>query len=267
MSGPGTPSEDAADNMADMSAPAGWYPDPQPPAPGSSPQQRYWDGEGWTAHVAPTAQQPSYPTTGQQPAYPSYPAGADTAAYGAPGRPTTPDGVPLAGWWHRVGATVIDYLILSVVVAALTFPFLRDIMSAFGDYIDAAVTAADEGRAAPSTTALQSEITGSVVAIGAVAFVVGLIYTIGFLSWKQATPGKLVVGLRIRLRETPGLPFSAIVLRWATQSGVPGLLGLVPLVGFLASLFTLLDVLWPLWDDKNQAIHDKVAKTNVVRAR
>ncbi len=253
--------------MADMSAPAGWYPDPQPPAPGSPPQQRYWDGQSWTAHVAPTAQPASYPTAAQEPAYASYPAGSATVAHGTPGRPTTPDGVPLAGWWHRVGATVIDYLILSAIVAALTFPFLRDIMSAFGDYIDAAVTAAEEGRSAPSTTAFQSEITGSVVAIGAVAFVVGLIYTIGFLSWKQATPGKLAVGLRVRLRESPELPLSAIFVRWVTQSGAPGLLGLVPVVGFLASLFTLLDVLWPLWDEKNQAIHDKVAKTNVVRTR
>ena len=40
VGGPGTPAEDPADNMADMSAPAGWYPDPQPPAPGSPPQQR-----------------------------------------------------------------------------------------------------------------------------------------------------------------------------------------------------------------------------------
>jgi uncharacterized RDD family membrane protein YckC len=29
----------------------------------------------------------------------------------------------------------------------------------------------------------------------------------------------------------------------------------------------LLDYLWPLWDDKKQALHDKVAKTNVVRTR
>ena len=105
------------------------------------------------------------------------------------------------------------------------------------------------------------------MAIGLVAFVVGLLYTFGFLIWKQATPGKLAVGLRVRLRESPELPFSAILLRWATQSGAPGLLGLVPFVGFLAGLFSFLNVLWPLWDDKNQAIHDKVAKTNVVRTR
>ena len=30
------------------------------------------------------------------------------------------------------------------------------------------------------------------------------------------------------------------------------------------SILNLLDVLWPLWDEKKQALHDKVAGTNVV---
>lgn len=41
-----------------MSAPAGWYPDPQSPA-----AQRWWDGTQWSAHVqpAPTAWAPPAP--------------------------------------------------------------------------------------------------------------------------------------------------------------------------------------------------------------
>jgi uncharacterized RDD family membrane protein YckC len=27
---------------------------------------------------------------------------------------------------------------------------------------------------------------------------------------------------------------------------------------------SILDLLWPLWDDKRQALHDKIAGTNVV---
>ena len=30
---------------------------------------------------------------------------------------------------------------------------------------------------------------------------------------------------------------------------------------------TILNYLWPLWDDKNQALHDKIVKSRVVRAR
>ena len=238
-----------------MSAPAGWYPDPQPPAPGLPPQQRYWDGQGWTAHVAPVDPQPGYA------AYPNV-AGS---AYATP--LTTPDGARLAGWWHRVGAALIDYVILAVIVGVLALPFIRDFVSAFGDYFDAAMTAAEEGSPAPSAAVFQEDISSAVLGIGAISFVVSLLYTVGFLMWKQATPGKLAVGLRIRLRESPELPLSAVLLRWATQSGAPGLLGLVPFVGFLTSIFSLLNVLWPLWDGKNQAIHDKVAKTNVIRVR
>jgi len=49
-------------------APAGWYPDPEDPT-----QQRYWDGAGWTQHVAPTAphgdapQGPAFPVSAAQP--------------------------------------------------------------------------------------------------------------------------------------------------------------------------------------------------------
>src|ERR1700712_3611476 len=141
-----------------MAAPAGWYPDPQQPVPGTPPQQRYWDGAAWTAHIAPLTPDPSYgqPSYGQpsygQPSYgqptygqPTYgqPSYASQPGYGMPA--TTPDGVRLAGWWHRVGAYLIDLVILSVIIALVALPFLRVILSAFGDYFDAAVTASRNG--------------------------------------------------------------------------------------------------------------------------
>ena len=182
-------------------------------------------------------------------------------------RPTTPDGAPLAGWWQRVGASLIDVLILFTVVSLLALPFIRDIVSAFGDYFDASMSAAESGRPAPPADQFQRDVAGEFLALGAIGLVVGLLYTVGFLMWKQATPGKLAIGLRIRLRDRPELPLSTVLVRWATQSAVPGLVGLVPFIGIIGSVFSLLDGLWPLWDDKKQAIHDKVAKTNVVRVR
>ena len=38
-------------------------------------------------------------------------------------------------------------------------------------------------------------------------------------------------------------------------------------VGSIGGIYSLLNYLWPIWDDKNQALHDKLAKTNVVRIR
>ena len=258
-----------------MSAPAGWYPDPQHPVPGAPPQQRWWDGQAWTEHVAPIAQPIAQPTA-QPIAQPTYAQSTQgLPAYGQPstyaaqpaGQPTTPDGVPLAGWWHRVGAYVIDGLILSVMVAILAYPFIQDVVNAFGNFFDEAMTAVENDTTPPSSTGFEQDIAGAALAITAIALAVNLVYTVAFLAWKQATPGKLAVGLRIRLRESPDLPLSAVMLRWATQAGVPGLLGLVPIVGAIGGIFSVLNVLWPLWDDQNQALHDKVAKTNVVRVR
>jgi uncharacterized RDD family membrane protein YckC len=41
----------------------------------------------------------------------------------------------------------------------------------------------------------------------------------------------------------------------------------VPVIGPIGSLWPLVDGLWPLWDSKKQALHDKIAATNVVRQR
>ena len=81
------------------------------------------------------------------------------------------------------------------------------------------------------------------------------------------TPGKKAVGLSVRLRDVAGPPPALAVLkRYGLYVGL-SILAAVPLVGTLFSLLVLLDYLWPLWDDKKQAIHDKIAKTNVVRLR
>ena len=70
--------------------PAGWYPDPAPSQPGQPAQVRYWNGIVWTEHVTPT--QAAYVAP-----VPDVP----------PSEPTTPDGQPLASWWHRAGANVV----------------------------------------------------------------------------------------------------------------------------------------------------------------
>ncbi|MGZ4471917.1 MAG: DUF2510 domain-containing protein, partial [Nocardioidaceae bacterium] len=118
--------------------PEGWYADPAPQAEGQPPLLRYWDGRQWTEHVHPAApaaqatqplqaaQQPAQQPAQGAPYGQAPPAYQDTFAYPAyarrPAGPTTPDGVPLAGWWQRVGAQVLDGLILTVVASVATLP-------------------------------------------------------------------------------------------------------------------------------------------------
>jgi uncharacterized RDD family membrane protein YckC len=186
----------------------------------------------------------------------------------ATGPATTPDGVPLAGWWQRVLAYFLDALILGVIAAIVAAPWIRDLWHTYKDWFDDVINSSENGSSSSIDTAqLQRDIARPLAFIVGIQLAVGFCYHVGFLMWKQATPGKLMVGLRVRLRERPGrMPFGTVGLRWASQFLV-GILGLIPFVGYLSGLYSLLDDLWPLWDDQKQAIHDKIAKTNVVRIR
>jgi uncharacterized RDD family membrane protein YckC len=244
----------------------GWHPDPVPAQPGQPAQLRYWDGARWTEHTAPAPYQSGpAPYQGTYGA-PRVPAGSYGYAVKPP--PTTPDGVPLAGWWQRVGALLIDWLIVSAVVAVVALPWIRDIWHTYRDFIDEVFRDTENGgRSTVDTTRVQEDIAGPAAVVGLISLAVQFCYHVGFLMWRQATPGKLAVGLRVRLRERPGrMPFSTVLLRWLGQFGIR-VIGLVPLVGSVTGLYLLLDYLWPLWDDKKQAVHDKIAKTNVVRVR
>lgn len=247
--------------------PAGWYPDPDPDQP--EPRgQRYWDGQQWTEHVQPP---PGQPVAGQQPGYGSAPAYAPGAPYGGGvqiARATTPDGQELAGWWMRVAAYLLDGVIVGVLSAIIAFPWMRQIFEAYGDFFASAVDAAESGSGTvPGQTEFMAQIAGPLVTVSVIGLGISLVYHAGFLKWRAATPGKLALGLRVRLRETPGpLSWSTILKRWAGQNWY-AVVSAVPVLGGIASLYPLLDGLWPLWDSRKQALHDKVAATNVVRRR
>ena len=273
-----------------MSQQAGWYDDPE-----NADNLRYWDGVQWTNHTSPKQKpnleqagraiqaeegwgaapgQQTYGQQGQQgygqqgyghePANP-YAGGTQPPYQGQwqpmpggsqhlqPTRAATPDGQPLAGWWHRVGARLIDGLLLAVVgslVANLVVP------GVWGEYMDWVLSAAEPGADAASLDP-PADLIGRISQWSLVVGVVGLVYEIVLVTLLGGTLGKLATGLRVRLRDQPGN------VGWGTSI-------LRALVYQLCGLFTpayVLNVLWPLWDDKRQALHDKAARTNVVRKR
>jgi uncharacterized RDD family membrane protein YckC len=150
-------------------------------------------------------------------------------------------GAPLAGWWSRVGAAVVDALILTAVVAVLV--------------------------ALVVLVALGSDVAG--VIVGVIAFfgyiAAALLYAP--LLMARAGPkngqtwGRQVVGIRV-VRDT-GEPvgFGFAVLRELVVKTL--LFGVVG--GFFASIPTIIDYLWPLWDDENRALHDMIVETHVLR--
>lgn len=249
--------------------PAGWYPDPAQTHPA---RQRYWDGARWTEHVHD-------PVPPAPPAYPSYPHGYGQSpqpyapahgpvgyAPGLPQPPTTPDGQPLSGWWRRVLAQVIDSLVLSPVLLGIFAAFLASRWHEISTWFDEYSSAVDAGRTPPAAPDLFQPFSTEMLAMAGSYAVVVAVYTLGFWRWKQATPGKLAAGIRIRRRETPGpMPWSTMLPRFLFVQAL-AFLAYVPWLGIVFLLVSVLDYLWPLWDSRNQALHDKIARTNVVLA-
>jgi len=265
-----------------MSAPAGWYPDPSAP-PGASatpaPPLRWWDGTSWTEHThgsAPASsadwRQPGWQQPapwgrqgGDAPGGSGYATGSSGGWDAGPRTRllATPDGQPFAPLFRRLVARVVDALVVQVVVVVAAWGQLRVVTDAFRTYVDQVVAAAQAGAttAPPAEVVTAPAVLSALNSVSVVLLAVSAVYTVLFLRFLGATPGKLLVGVRVRDVARPGLPgWGQAVLRWVARD-------LVSNVPFAGQAYWLLDSLWPLWDTRRQALHDKPGRTVVVRAR
>jgi uncharacterized RDD family membrane protein YckC len=143
-------------------------------------------------------------------------------------------GPQLAEWWQRLVAIIIDGILLSCVSAP------------FGTFRRATNT--------DGTTANFSLTGGKVFA----PLVIGILYYGLMNGLLGKTLGKMALGIKVVSKGTDNLigPGKGILRAVVSQ-----LLWLVVCIG------GLVDNLMPLWDKDRQSIHDKVAGSQVVKAR
>ncbi|GAA3098388.1 hypothetical protein GCM10010530_23700 [Kribbella aluminosa] len=253
------------------------YGSPQPGQPQQPPQQNEPQYGQRIPGYQPPPVQPQYGQQqyGQyagpqqqygQPQYGQPQYGHGQPGYGYPGRRvyTTPDGQMLSGWWRRVFARILDGIIAGIIGLPLTGYFIYQYSKVLWAYFQNTLDQAAAGTPTTSTT-LPPEIYKWMIPATLIGLLVSFVYEYLFLTKKGATPGKMALGIAVRLRDVPGNPPGIVVLkRYGVYMGI-SLLSAIPLVGTLFSFLALLNDLWPLWDDKKQALHDKVAATNVVR--
>jgi|1185.fasta_scaffold48428_1 uncharacterized RDD family membrane protein YckC len=260
---------------------AGWYQDPAPPNPDVPDRLRFWDGHAWTGEVKIATKKQRMEWAEQAAANRQVEVRRirEAAALGDPDarqiliaatstqgtRLTTPDGQQLAGWWRRMFALWIDGIILAILGTIFAWRYVQAFERAISNFMDAAVQAGQRGAPPPDTAPFVSAITGPIIGIAMVGLIVGFIYEVGFLKAFQATPGKMVLGMEVRLREMPGpMPWGALMLRWLLKRGVA--IVQILLIGLLIyPVYYMVNYLWPVFDAKKQALHDKAARTNVVR--
>lgn len=138
--------------------------------------------------------------------------------------------VEYAGFWIRVGAALID----SVIVIAVTFPLLVWIYgwSYFGD---------TTGMFAGPSDLL-------------ISWVAPAVAVIAFWLYKQATPGKMVFSLRV------------VDAKSGDTMSVGQSIGRY--LGYFVSMIPLfLGLIWVAFDRRKQGWHDKLAGTVVIRSK
>lgn len=151
----------------------------------------------------------------------------DPASAGKPGAPR------YAGFWIRVSANVLDLLTLSAVNAAAVLAF---------------------GVASASPTDVGSASAGVPEALVRVGTVIPALLTIAFWTIWGATPGKMMLGLRIIDSHTGSGP-----TLWQCIGRY--------VLALLTTAVVGLGYLWILLDARNQAWHDKIVGTVVIRTR
>lgn len=120
-----------------------------------------------------------------------------------------------AGFWRRLVAVIIDGVILGAITGVL--------MAIFG--------------AQQAASWLGS--------------IIGIIYVIGFWTWRGQTPGKMVMGIKIIKTDGSPIGIGRAILRY---------------VGYLVSTIIIyIGYLMIAWDSKKQGLHDKIAGTYVVK--
>jgi uncharacterized RDD family membrane protein YckC len=151
----------------------------------------------------------------------------------------------LSGWWRRVGAALLDGLIVgigsAILFVAITAPF-------------------SIGFFANDTVGVVAILVGALLAVCSVAAVSFLYAPFLMARTNGKTLGRMAFGIRVVRANGQPMTFWYAMLREVVVKAL--------LFGFLSSftfgIASLLDVLWPLWDEENRALHDFVVNTRVI---
>lgn len=193
-------------------------------------------------------------TTPPQPAYP-YPGGWTPPPQPVRLVPIAPNGAPLADFWYRLGAYMLDSLIIGAISMVVAVPALI----VWFVYFFSQFEVDSRGQLIEPANPFEAIWLLLLIEAALIFFIliVSYFYFVEYQLRKGQTVGKRVLKIKI----TPVDPRAALTRadfakRWAVGH----------VVGSLVPFFSYVDGLWQLWDKPlQQCLHDKAAKTVVIR--
>jgi uncharacterized RDD family membrane protein YckC len=139
----------------------------------------------------------------------------------------------LASWGRRLAALLVDFTILVVVIAAT---------------LQAAGVPADDLR-----EELQD---GDTLLLVLLFLIPEAIYQTAMIGSRNQTLGKMALGIAVLDAENRSpIGYPRAFTRWLSTAALRALF----------TIPTIVDHLWPLRDPRNQTLHDKLARSVVVR--
>ena len=161
-----------------------------------------------------------------------------------------------AGFWIRVAAYIIDYIILTILIGVLFFILTAIGVIDFSGMMEIATDPSVQAGGEPDPEAVMAATQGMMRGMG-------ILYLISFLliwlyealltsSAMQATPGKMVFGLRVTTVDGERIGFGRATGRFFGKI----VSGAIAYIGFIMVGFT----------ERKQGLHDMMASTLVVRA-
>ena len=152
----------------------------------------------------------------------------------------------LAGWWSRVAATLLDGIVIGIGAVLVMLIFGSAFSVGFFD-------GEDSGAAAIAVGLTIGIISTSIIAL--------LYAPLMMARTNGKTLGRMAVGNRVVRANGEPMTLGVATIREVLVKTL--------LFGFIGSITigiaSLVDVLWPLWDDENRALHDFVVDTRTVK--
>jgi uncharacterized RDD family membrane protein YckC len=174
------------------------------------------------------------------------PPGASGVATETPFGQPAPGHWQLSGWWRRAGAQIIDWVVISIIAGVLFAIF-----AAF----------AGAGFLVGETTGYIAIVLGT-LGFGLCIVVAALVYApLMMAKTNGKTLGRMACGIRVVRANGQPIDFGyaalrEVVVKWLLINVIAG--------SFTFGLASLVDYLWPLWDEENRALHDMVVNSRVI---